>query len=107
MFSRFSLQGNPCTENPYLNMSANTNNAYVVQGSQVLDWEETPFLTDRIYNEKNYNTNTNNAQDEGYGFSVRGDAPVVVAGVELNSLADVRSYHGINHHQQEEEDEED
>ena len=32
-----------------------------------------------------------NAQDEGYGFSVRGDAPVVVAGVEQNSLADVRS----------------
>ena len=35
------------------------------------------------------------AQDEGYGFSVRGDAPVVVAGVELNSLADVRSCHFI------------
>ena len=30
------------------------------------------------------------SQDEGYGFSVRGDAPVVVAGVEPNSLADVR-----------------
>merc|ERR1719414_311656 len=28
-------------------------------------------------------------EDEGYGFSVRGDAPVVVAGVELNSLADI------------------
>ena len=28
-------------------------------------------------------------EDEGYGFSVRGDAPVVVAGVEQNSLADV------------------
>ena len=27
-------------------------------------------------------------EDEGYGFSVRGDAPVVVAGVEQNSLAD-------------------
>ena len=29
-------------------------------------------------------------EDEGYGFSVRGDAPVVVAGVEQSSLADVR-----------------
>ena len=28
-------------------------------------------------------------EDEGYGFSVRGDAPVVVAGIEQNSLADV------------------
>jgi len=28
-------------------------------------------------------------EDEGYGFSVRGDAPVVVAGVEQNSLADI------------------
>ena len=28
-------------------------------------------------------------EDEGYGFSVRGDAPVVVAGVEHNSLADI------------------
>jgi len=28
-------------------------------------------------------------EDEGYGFSVRGDAPVVVAGVEPNSLADI------------------
>ena len=27
--------------------------------------------------------------DEGYGFSVRGDAPVVIAGVEHGSLADV------------------
>ncbi len=27
--------------------------------------------------------------DEGYGFSVRGDAPVVVAGVETASLAHV------------------
>lgn len=31
-------------------------------------------------------------QDEGYGFSVRGDAPVVVAGVEVNSLADVSTH---------------
>lgn len=28
-------------------------------------------------------------EDEGYGFSVRGDAPVVVAGVEPDSLADI------------------
>jgi hypothetical protein len=28
-------------------------------------------------------------EDEGYGFSVRGDAPVVVAGVETASLAHV------------------
>jgi len=28
-------------------------------------------------------------EDEGYGFSVIGDAPVVVAGVETNSLADI------------------
>jgi len=28
-------------------------------------------------------------EDEGYGFSVRGDAPVVVAGVETDSLADI------------------
>ena len=26
-------------------------------------------------------------EDEGYGFSVRGDAPVVIAGVETASLA--------------------
>ena len=69
--------------------------------------EGIPLLKDRINKETDEKTITNNAQDEGYGFSVRGDAPVVVAGVELNSLADVRSYHGINHHQQEEEDEED
>lgn len=31
----------------------------------------------------------NGKEDEGFGFSVRGDAPVVIAGVELNSLADV------------------
>ena len=28
-------------------------------------------------------------EEEGYGFSVRGDAPVVIAGVEHGSLADV------------------
>lgn len=28
-------------------------------------------------------------EEEGYGFSVRGDAPVVVAGVERHSLADI------------------
>ena len=28
-------------------------------------------------------------EEEGYGFSVRGDAPVIVAGVESTSLADV------------------
>ena len=28
-------------------------------------------------------------EEEGYGFSVRGDAPVIVAGVEHSSLADV------------------
>ena len=28
-------------------------------------------------------------EEEGYGFSVRGDAPVVIAGVEQNSLADI------------------
>lgn len=28
-------------------------------------------------------------EDEGFGFSVRGDAPVVIASVEPNSLADV------------------
>lgn len=28
-------------------------------------------------------------EEEGYGFSVRGDAPVVVAGVEQHSLADI------------------
>ncbi|GBP40725.1 Rhophilin-2 [Eumeta japonica] len=27
--------------------------------------------------------------DEGFGFSVRGDAPVIIAGVEPNSLADI------------------
>ena len=29
------------------------------------------------------------AEEEGFGFSVRGDAPVVIAGVEHNSLADI------------------
>lgn len=33
-----------------------------------------------------YNVNNN---EEGFGFSVRGDAPVIIAGVEPNSLADV------------------
>ena len=28
-------------------------------------------------------------EDEGYGFSVRGDAPVIIAGVDPGSLADV------------------
>lgn len=30
--------------------------------------------------------------DDGFGFSVRGDAPVVIAAVEPNSLADVSSH---------------
>lgn len=33
-----------------------------------------------------YNVNNN---EEGFGFSVRGDAPVIIAGVESNSLADI------------------
>ncbi|XP_050355841.1 rhophilin-2-A isoform X1 [Nymphalis io] len=32
---------------------------------------------------------TNSNDDEGFGFSVRGDAPVMIAGVEPNSLADI------------------
>ncbi|KPJ11801.1 Rhophilin-2 [Papilio machaon] len=31
----------------------------------------------------------NNKDDEGFGFTVRGDAPVVIAAVEPNSLADI------------------
>jgi hypothetical protein len=27
---------------------------------------------------------------EGFGFSVRGDAPVIVAGIDANSIAEVR-----------------
>ena len=33
---------------------------------------------------------------EGFGFSVRGDAPVVVAGVDRKSLAEVSMKHQIN-----------
>jgi len=29
---------------------------------------------------------------EGFGFSVRGDAPVIIAAVDHNSLADVRTH---------------
>ena len=29
-------------------------------------------------------------ENEGYGFSVRGDAPVIIAGVDYKSLAEVR-----------------
>ena len=36
-----------------------------------------------------YNVSNAKTEDEGFGFSVRGDAPVVIAGVEPNSLADV------------------
>ena len=36
-------------------------------------------------------------EDEGYGFSVRGDAPVVVAGVETDSLADVSRGEQLSH----------
>lgn len=36
-----------------------------------------------------YNVSNAKTDDEGFGFSVRGDAPVVIAGVEPNSLADV------------------
>lgn len=32
---------------------------------------------------------SNGKDEEGFGFSVRGDAPVVIAAVEPNSLADV------------------
>lgn len=32
------------------------------------------------------------SDEEGFGFSVRGDAPVIIAGVEPNSLADVSAY---------------
>lgn len=34
---------------------------------------------------------SNGKDEEGFGFSVRGDAPVVIAAVEPNSLADVSS----------------
>lgn len=36
-----------------------------------------------------YNVSNAKNEDEGFGFSVRGDAPVVIAGVEPNSLADI------------------
>ncbi|KAJ8710391.1 hypothetical protein PYW07_009757 [Mythimna separata] len=36
-----------------------------------------------------YNVSNAKIEDEGFGFSVRGDAPVVIAGVEPNSLADI------------------
>lgn len=29
---------------------------------------------------------------EGFGFSVRGDAPVIIAAVETNSLSEVRNF---------------
>ena len=31
-------------------------------------------------------------EHEGYGFSVRGDAPVIIAGVDIGSIAEVRNY---------------
>ena len=40
-----------------------------------------------------YNVNNN---EEGFGFSVRGDAPVIIAGVEPNSLADVSYKYFLN-----------
>ncbi|CAB3229330.1 unnamed protein product [Arctia plantaginis] len=36
-----------------------------------------------------YNVSNAKTDDEGFGFSVRGDAPVVIAGVEANSLAEI------------------
>ena len=30
-------------------------------------------------------------EHEGYGFSVRGDAPVIIAGVDIGSIAEVKS----------------
>ncbi|XP_026728593.1 rhophilin-2 isoform X1 [Trichoplusia ni] len=36
-----------------------------------------------------YNVSNAKTEEEGFGFSVRGDAPVVIAGVEPNSLADI------------------
>ncbi|XP_028174620.1 rhophilin-2 isoform X1 [Ostrinia furnacalis] len=36
-----------------------------------------------------YNVSNSKTDDEGFGFSVRGDAPVVIAAVEPNSLADI------------------
>jgi hypothetical protein len=35
---------------------------------------------------------------EGFGFSVRGDSPVVIAGVDPRSLAEVRLLHETNAH---------
>ena len=32
-------------------------------------------------------------ENEGYGFSVRGDAPVIIAGVDYKSLAEVKHLH--------------
>ncbi|KAI8433136.1 hypothetical protein MSG28_013983 [Choristoneura fumiferana] len=36
-----------------------------------------------------YNVANSKTDDEGFGFSVRGDAPVMIAAVEPNSLADI------------------
>ncbi|KAM3956628.1 GTP-Rho-binding protein rhophilin [Aphomia sociella] len=36
-----------------------------------------------------YNVSNSKSDDDGFGFSVRGDAPVVIAAVEPNSLADI------------------
>lgn len=33
---------------------------------------------------------------EGFGFSVRGDAPVIIAAVDHNSLADVRQFNNLH-----------
>jgi hypothetical protein len=45
------------------------------------------FISDQIFNDDILFFRKKD--DEGYGFSVRGDAPVVVAGVETASLAHV------------------
>lgn len=42
-----------------------------------------------------YNVSNAKVDEEGFGFSVRGDAPVIIAAVEPNSLADVSNNYSI------------
>lgn len=70
-----------------------------IKGSRFIDEPKCPIR--RISSECSL-TNVTDDRDEakcpsdGFGFSVRGDAPVIVAGVEPRSLADVRERNCIS-----------
>lgn len=52
----------------------------------------------RVSSDFNVSAVQKSDNEEGFGFSVRGDAPVIIASVEPNSLADVSNNNNIQHH---------